>query len=85
MGRAMFDIAGAFAELERAMFRERVKAGLANARRRGRNVGATTGPGQHLLRMREMASQGLSGRSIAKAIGVSEATVRRTLRLSCLA
>jgi putative DNA-invertase from lambdoid prophage Rac len=58
MGRAMFDIAGAFAELERAMFRERVKAGLANARRRGRNVGATTGHGQHLLRMREMASQG---------------------------
>jgi len=31
--------------------------------------------------VREMASRGLSGRSIAKAIGVSEATVRRTLRL----
>jgi DNA invertase Pin-like site-specific DNA recombinase len=39
MGRAMFHIAGAFAELEREIIRERVKAGLANARRRGRKVG----------------------------------------------
>jgi DNA invertase Pin-like site-specific DNA recombinase len=35
MGRAMFHIAGAFAELEREIIRERVKAGLANAKRRG--------------------------------------------------
>jgi DNA invertase Pin-like site-specific DNA recombinase len=39
MGRAMFHIAGAFAELEREIIRERVKAGLANAKRRGRKVG----------------------------------------------
>ncbi len=39
IGRAMFHIAGAFAELEREIIRERVKAGLANARRRGRKVG----------------------------------------------
>jgi DNA invertase Pin-like site-specific DNA recombinase len=39
MGRAMFHIAGAFAELEREIIRERVKAGLANAKRRGRTVG----------------------------------------------
>src|SRR4029077_10424334 len=34
MGRAMFHIAGAFAELEREIIRERVKAGLANVKRR---------------------------------------------------
>jgi len=38
MGRAMFHIAGAFAELEREIIRERVKAGLQNARRRGRRL-----------------------------------------------
>ncbi len=30
----------------------------------------------------EMASRGLSGRAIAKTVGVSEATVRRILRSS---
>jgi DNA invertase Pin-like site-specific DNA recombinase len=35
----MFHIAGAFAELEREIIRERVKAGLANAKRRATKVG----------------------------------------------
>jgi DNA invertase Pin-like site-specific DNA recombinase len=35
----MFHIAGAFAELEREIIRERVRAGLQNARKRGRKVG----------------------------------------------
>ena len=39
MGRAMFHIAGAFAGLEREIIRERVKAGLQNARRRGKRLG----------------------------------------------
>jgi DNA invertase Pin-like site-specific DNA recombinase len=39
MGRAMFHICGAFAELEREIIRERVKAGLQNARRRGTRLG----------------------------------------------
>src|SRR5229473_3937840 len=39
IGRAMFHIAGAFAELEREIIRERVKAGLANARKRGKRLG----------------------------------------------
>jgi DNA invertase Pin-like site-specific DNA recombinase len=79
MGRVMFHIAGAFAELEREIIRERVKAGLANAKRRGRKVGRPRAMVNVVL-VRQMASQGLSGRSIAKAIGISEATVRRILR-----
>jgi putative DNA-invertase from lambdoid prophage Rac len=70
MGRAMFHIAGAFADLEREIIREHVKAGLANARRRGRNVGRPRAM-VNVVRVQEMASQGLSGRSIAKVIGVS--------------
>src|SRR5262249_5727111 len=68
MGRAMFHIAGAFAELEREIIRERVKAGLANARRRGRRVGrprAIVG----MMNVHEMAEKGLSARAIARAIG----------------
>jgi DNA invertase Pin-like site-specific DNA recombinase len=78
MGRAMFHIAGAFAELEREIIRERVKAGLANAKRRGRRVGRPRAL-VNVQEVLERASQGLSGREIAKIAGVSEATVRRIL------
>jgi DNA invertase Pin-like site-specific DNA recombinase len=39
MGQFSFQITGAFAELERNLVRERTKAGLASARRRGRKGG----------------------------------------------
>jgi DNA invertase Pin-like site-specific DNA recombinase len=78
MGRAMFHIAGAFAELEREIIRERVKAGVANARRRGKRLGRPRAM-VSTLRVREMALMGLSARSIAKELGVSDFTVRRVL------
>src|SRR5262249_45725974 len=81
MGRAIFHIAGAFAELEREIIRERVKAGIQNAKRRGRRLGRR----RALVNVQEvvrMGSQGFSGRAIAKLAGVSEATVRRILRSS---
>src|SRR5262245_2966069 len=62
MGRAMFHIAGAFAELEREIIREPVRAGIQNARRRGRKLGrrrALVNPAQEVFRM---GSQGFSGR-----------------------
>jgi DNA invertase Pin-like site-specific DNA recombinase len=81
MGRAMFHIAGAFAELEREIIRERVKAGLQNARRRGKRLGRRRAM-VNVQGVDRMAAEGLSGRAIAKAAGVSEATVRRILRSS---
>jgi len=78
MGRAMFHIAGAFAELEREIIRERVKAGLANAKRRGRKVGRPRAI-VNVGKVREMAANGLSARAIAKAIGISDYTVRGIL------
>jgi DNA invertase Pin-like site-specific DNA recombinase len=79
MGRAMFHIAGAFAELEREIIRERVKAGLLNAKRRGRKVGRPRAV-VNVQEVLERASRGFSGREIAKATSISEATVRRILR-----
>src|SRR5262249_1745441 len=74
-----FHIAGAFAELEREIIRERVKAGLANAKRRGRRVGRPRAI-VSMTNGHEMAENGLSARAIAKAIGVSDYTVRKILR-----
>lgn len=78
MGRAMFHICGAFAELEREIIRERVRAGLQNARRRGKKLGR---PHVELDadRARELSEHGLSRRAIARELGVSSSTVQRLL------
>jgi DNA invertase Pin-like site-specific DNA recombinase len=78
-GRLMVQIIGAMAEFERSLIAERVRAGLQNARRRGKRLGRRRA-WVNVQEVAEMASRGLSGRAIAKVAGVSEATVRRTLR-----
>ena len=55
-----------------------MKAGLANARRRGRKVGRPRAI-VNVGKVREMAANGRSARAIAKAIGVSDYTVRGIL------
>jgi DNA invertase Pin-like site-specific DNA recombinase len=66
------------AEQERSRLIERTKAGLANARRRGVQVGRppVCVDRDHLLDLR---SQGMSVRTIAKTLGVGTATVQRRL------
>jgi DNA invertase Pin-like site-specific DNA recombinase len=49
-GKAMFQMMGVFAEFERAMIRERVKAGLERARAQGKTLGR---PHQHGDRCRD--------------------------------
>ena len=45
-GRLMFQIIGAMAEFERALIQERVKAGIRNARAKGKRIGRPrSGPG----------------------------------------
>ena len=53
MGKAMFGILGAFAELERNNIRERTKAGMALARSRGRIPGPKIDPKRGPCRMTE--------------------------------
>src|SRR2546425_11908181 len=45
-GKAMFQMMGVFAEFERAMIAERVRAGLARARSEGKRLGHPPIPGQ---------------------------------------
>jgi DNA invertase Pin-like site-specific DNA recombinase len=78
MGRCMFHVCGAFAELERSIIRERVRAGLQNARRRGRKLGRPRAQVNARI-VAEKAANGLSGRAIARELGVSEFTIRRVL------
>jgi len=80
-GRLMFQIIGAMAEFERALIQERVRAGMRNARAKGRRIGR---PPQTQLsgELRSTISNayqcgGTSLRALARQFGTSLATVQR--------
>jgi DNA invertase Pin-like site-specific DNA recombinase len=78
LGRAMFTIAGAFAQLERDMIRERVRAGLAKARAKGVKLGRRPKVFD-VTQARARIEAGESRRSVARDLGVSHATIGRAL------
>jgi DNA invertase Pin-like site-specific DNA recombinase len=77
----MFQIIGAMAEFDRALIQERVKAGMRNARAKGRKIGRPPHtPLSAELRTviaNAYASGGTSLRAVAKKFGTSLATVQR--------
>ena len=77
-GRLMFQIIGAMAEFERSLIQERVRAGLRNAKLKGKTLGRPRRivSSDEMNRLRE---QGASFREIAKAVGASPGTVRTRL------
>jgi DNA invertase Pin-like site-specific DNA recombinase len=77
-GRFTFHVIAAVAELEREIIRERTRAGLAAAKRRGARVGRPRArvDGDRAVALRD---QGKSVREIAKALGVGVGTVQRLL------
>ena len=77
-GRAMFQMLGVFAEFERAMIQERVKAGLARARATGKRLGRPklVADEKGILAAIE---GGLSIRKAARQFDVTPAKVQRLL------
>jgi len=81
-GRLMFHIIGAMAEFERELIRERVKAGLDNARRKGKRLGRKPIPSidrDKVVALFEKDAS-LSVRKIAKKVGMSSGFVGRVLK-----
>jgi DNA invertase Pin-like site-specific DNA recombinase len=81
LGKAMFTIVSAIAELERAILLERVKAGLKRARENGRILGRPKRldlDPKELKRMRD--KEKLSFRQIAKQVKACPATVYKLLQ-----
>lgn len=76
-GRLMVQLIGAFAEFEASLIRERVRAGLANARRSGKKLGRRLERDDN--KVRTLRAQGYSIRGIATALGVTKASVQRSL------
>ncbi len=79
LGRMVFTVVAAVAELEREVIRERVRVGIAAARRRGVRLGRPRRVFD-LGRARTMLAGGTSQRAVARALGVGDATLRAALR-----
>jgi DNA invertase Pin-like site-specific DNA recombinase len=82
-GKAMFQMMGVFAEFERAMIQERVRAGLARARSEGKQLGRPRIATDLENRIREALNapgrtEGV--RKIASRFGVDPGTVQRISR-----
>jgi DNA invertase Pin-like site-specific DNA recombinase len=81
-GKALFQMMGVFAEFERSMIQERVRAGLARARSEGKRLGRPSLPQETQDAIRAALSQpGRPGvRKIAAQFGVDPSTVQRISR-----
>jgi len=83
MGKAMFTIIAAMAELERSIIRERIAAGVEHARRNGTRSGRPIGQPRAVFRadlIPQLLESGLSWREIVRKLGVSSTTVRRAYK-----
>ena len=80
-GKLVFTVLGAVAELERSLIVERVKAGLRNARAKGKALGRPR-VFPDARRIAELRQQGLSWAKIAERLGVGEGTVYRVAHIS---
>ena len=78
-GRAMAAMLGIFAEFERDVLRERVRAGLAHAKAKGRTLGRPATASKKAEKIRELAAEGLNKNQIAKRLHIGRASVYRAL------
>jgi DNA invertase Pin-like site-specific DNA recombinase len=79
-GRLVFHIFGSIAEFERAIIRERTKAGVAAAKARGRSGGRPAKlSGERADAARNLLAAGSSVSSVVRSMGVSRASVHRAL------
>jgi DNA invertase Pin-like site-specific DNA recombinase len=79
IGRAMAGLLAIFAEFERDILRERVKAGIAEARRRGTRHGRPPSVAHRTEDVQHLAAAGLSKSAIARRLAISRTSVRRLL------
>lgn len=84
-GKLVFHIMGALAEFERDLIRERTKAGMKAAKKRGKHIGRpkalSNGQIQH---MHELLNNGKTQGEVAELFSVSTNTVGRALKKTCI-
>jgi DNA invertase Pin-like site-specific DNA recombinase len=80
-GRALFQMLGVFAEFERALIQERIKAGIANARangtRSGKPFGRPTIDRERRLEIERLLGESIGIRKVARITGSGNGVVAR--------
>jgi DNA invertase Pin-like site-specific DNA recombinase len=78
-GKAMFGMLGVFAEFERTIIQERVKAGLARARAKGTTLGRPKTNAKIEQQIRNLAAKGVGKVKIARMLGIGVSVTQRVL------
>ncbi len=79
-GKMLFQMCGVFAEFERSMIQERVKAGLARARAQGKKLGRPRVSASIERKVRTHRTKGMGIKAIARKLGVGTGTVQRIVK-----
>ena len=79
-GRAMAGLLAVFAEFERDILGERVRAGLANARLNGKRLGRPPVVVHKAAEIRQLHLEGISKSEVARRLRIGRTSVRRFLR-----
>ena len=74
-GRAMAAMLGIFAEFERDVLRERVRAGSAHAKGKGKTLGRPATASKKAEKIRELAAEGLNKNQIANRLHIGRGSV----------
>ena len=82
LGKAIFTIVSAIAELERNIIIERVKAGIKRAKENGKRLGRPKRLNLNVKELQKMRQQGLSFKQIGEKVKACPATIYQTLRKS---
>jgi DNA invertase Pin-like site-specific DNA recombinase len=77
MGKLVFQLTGAFAEFERTMIRQRVKAGLKRAVAQGVKLGRPKLDSATERKVRMQLGKGVGILKVAKSLGIGTGTVQR--------
>ncbi len=78
-GKMVFTVLGAVAELERSLIAERVRAGLRNAKAKGKKLGRPR-IAVDAARVARLRAQGASWREISRELGLGKGSVQRAFR-----
>lgn len=78
-GRAMAGLLSVFAEFEHEILRERIRAGIAEARLKGKRFGRPLTAAKKADQIRKLYRAGVSKAEIARRLGIGRTSVRRIL------
>ncbi len=81
-GRAMAAMVAVFAQFEREILKDRVKAGIAQAKAKGKPMGRPPTAAKQGEKVRALHAQGVSQAQIARRLGIGRTSVRRLLSTS---